>query len=415
MRDQLHSPSESDHRPDHGKSDGIRQKFVYDLRLEGERSNRFYADLPEFCARVVAEIERRAASALGGYSRYVTDVLHETPCSRGEYALELLTVGMVLRLYREVAKRSPVWVIDLARELYRHRRRNSLIKSMADFLRAGLFQIFMRRDLRHTRPDPVAGPQPQSGLATIARVIEWMRATGEFEQESKRLNNWESYWRELPVTAAEEQMAAALALFDWFTPEAEQVLGKYTAGVMTFLRGTHGSRFWREDQIFCGRLPVEYHVGMVAAEVMNKGLRESFQTKRRKVVLVPTCMRGVKADDCRAVVHGLDMRCAACDPECAVNRITRRMRPEGIEVYMVPHASSFSRWLERWQHEPNVGVAAVACMMNILAGGYEMRDRGIASQCVPLDYPGCRKHWAETAIPTAVNEERLVQVVTLGK
>jgi hypothetical protein len=88
------------------------------------------------------------------------------------------------------------------------------------------------------------------------------------------------------------------------------------------------------------------------------------------------------------------------------------MRELGVKVYIVPHASGFSRWLRRWQHEHETGVAAVACLLNILAGGYEMRARGIASQCVPLDYPGCQKHWRRMGIPTAVNEERLVRIVT---
>ena len=79
---------------------------------------------------------------------------------------------------------------------------------------------------------------------------------------------------------------------------------------------------------------------------------------------------------------------------------------------MVPHSSGFSRWLARWQEDPKVGVAAVACMMNILAGGYEMRARRIASQCVPLDYPGCQKHWTRDGVPTSVNEERLVRIVS---
>ena len=57
------------------------------------------------------------------------------------------------------------------------------------------------------------------------------------------------------------------------------------------------------------------------------------------------------------------------------------------------------------------GVTALACILNILPGGYEMRARGIASQCVPLDYPGCRKHWDRAGISTGVNEERLVQIV----
>jgi hypothetical protein len=53
----------------------------------------------------------------------------------------------------------------------------------------------------------------------------------------------------------------------------------------------------------------------------------------------------------------------------------------------------------------------VACLLNILAGGYEMRARRIPSQCVLLDYPGCEKHWRRDAIPTRVNEKRLVRIL----
>ena len=78
---------------------------------------------------------------------------------------------------------------------------------------------------------------------------------------------------------------------------------------------------------------------------------------------------------------------------------------------MVLHSTGFSRWLQRWQREQGYGVTAVACLLNILPGGYEMRARGIASQCVPLDFPGCQKHWDREGIATAVNEARLVRIL----
>jgi hypothetical protein len=40
-----------------------------------------------------------------------------------------------------------------------------------------------------------------------------------------------------------------------------------------------------------------------------------------------------------------------------------------------------------------------------------MRARGIASQCILLDYPGCRKHWRREGIATGLNEDRLVNIV----
>ena len=97
------------------------------------------------------------------------------------------------------------------------------------------------------------------------------------------------------------------------------------------------------------------------------------------------------------------------DPDLERRRWDRKL---GAKVYLVPHSSGFSRWLDRWERERGVGVIAVACMLNILPGGYDMRSRRIASQCLPLDYPGCKKHWDKEGSPTAVNEDRLVRIIT---
>jgi hypothetical protein len=246
----------------------------------------------------------------------------------------------------------------------------------------------------------------------LPRLIEWLHATGEFEQEAMRLHNWRSFLDTLSQDDATHWIETATELFDWFQSEADRALGPYTSGVSDFLTGEYSWRGCREDQIFCGKEPSEYHLSMVAAELMNRGLRAEFERTPRKAVLVPTCLRGAHAGNCRAVVYDDDITCAACDPTCTVNRITQRMRDLGATVYLVPHATGFSRWLERWQGAPEYGIVAVACMLNILPGGYEMRARGIASQCVPLDYPGCQKHWRREGIPTGLNEDRLVQIVT---
>jgi len=352
---------ESAAKPGKASSDKLPRELVYDLRIDEQSSEHFYAEVAAFSERVVAEIERRAGPALDGYSRYVTTSLREAPRSRGEYALELLTVGMAIRLYGRVAASSPGWVIDLARGLFAARRRSPSLKPLADFLRAGLFQLFIRRKLDRPPGESAHHPERPGGeiaCSRLPRLIEWMQATGEFEQEWRRVDNFRSYWSQLPLNDAENWMAVSVALFDWFTSAADDALGRYTAGVIHFLETTYAARFWREDQIFCGRLPVEYHLGMVAAEVMNEGLRENFRSRPRKVVLVPGCMRGARTETCQAVIDGLDIRCRGCDPECAINRITRRMLDQGSEVYIVPHSTGFSRWLERWQNDPTVGVAA---------------------------------------------------------
>ncbi|MGO9436704.1 MAG: DUF116 domain-containing protein [Terracidiphilus sp.] len=381
--------------------------FVYDLRSEEHTSDAFYAELAPFAEEVVAQIEKRAGYLLDGYGRHVREVLSESPRSRGEYALELLSLGMILRKYESAATATPAWTAKLGQALVRVRHRIPLLKPIADKTRALLACFWFAPAIDSPRRPTLSRPP----FDRLTLLIHWLRATGEFEQEALRLSNWRAYFTQLRPSESAYWMGIATVLFDRFEREAAVRFGDYTRGVGPFIAGDYAHRGIREDRLFCGRTQSEYHLNMVAAEIMNLGLREAFERTKQKAVLVPACLRGAKAAACRARLDGVDMTCTACDPACAVNRITQRMRILGAKVYLVAHTKGFSRWLDRWQREPGVGVTAVACLLNILPGGYEMRSRGIASQCVPLDYPGCRKHWSSKGIATSVNEDRLVKIV----
>jgi hypothetical protein len=77
------------------------------------------------------------------------------------------------------------------------------------------------------------------------------------------------------------------------------------------------------------------------------------------------------------------------------------------EVQIIPHASNFSRQLEQWKDQTGVGLIASACVLHLLQGGYEMKKLGIPSQCVFLDYCGCKRHWHEEGISTDLNLNQL--------
>jgi len=378
--------------------------LVYDLRLDGANSDGFYRDAAAFSDRVLVEIELRAGSVIGDYTEHARNTLREADRSRGEYDLDLLILGLVLGRYLGAAESTPAWVVGLATELCSLRREAPWSKRWADLGRGAFNRFLLGRKI---------GCKAEAGalsLDRLWRLIDWLQATGEFEQEIRRLNNWRSFLGTLAEDEAKRWMEVSVSILDWFEQEAAGALGAYTGGVAGFLLTEHARRGMREDEIFCGRPAVDYHLAMVAAEVMNRGLRERFDETRNKVILVPACMRNLDSSTCRARDWGGDTICSGCDPGCTVNRITERMRRLGAEVYLVPHATGFSRWLARWQREPDTGVVAVACLMNILPGGYEMRARRIPSQCVPLDFPGCQKHWRPERLPTKVNEERLVEI-----
>jgi hypothetical protein len=378
--------------------------LVYDLRQTDGSSDGFYEAVSRFSDQLLAEIDLYAEQAIRGYSHYLQTKLSESPRSIGDYEIELLTLGMALKLYAGAAQATPDWAMRWSLKLFRLRRRSERMKPLADFARQWLTRLYL---LPNIGREAAEGSSPDH----LPRLIEWLHATGEFEQEVIRLNNWWSFLQTLPPAEAAHWVELSGSLFDWFRREAERELGAYTEGVPRFLAGEYASRGCREDQIFCGKAAVEYHLNMVAAEIMNRGLRAEFERTPRRVVLVPGCMRGPYETFCQARVAGSDIECAMCSPGCNVNRISRRMRNLGAKIFLVPHAAGFSRYLERWQREPDTAVAAVACMLNILPGGYEMRARGIASQCIPLDFPGCQKHWRNEGIATGMNEDRLVQIV----
>lgn len=382
-------------------------RLVYDLRT-GASSNRFYNQVARFSDRLLTVIDFRAAAIIDDYATYVQSEKREPPRSRGEYAIEFLLLGLLIRRYAGAAENTSAWAVHLARGLYFLRSLSRWIKPSADFLRAGVTRFLLLPKIGR-----LAGSDWQL-LAGLPVLIRWLRATGEFEQEAARLENWRSFLGSLPQQEAHRCVEISTELFDWFQWDAAKELGPYTEGVPRFLAGEHRRRGLREDQISCAKQPVEYHLNMVAAEIMNRGLHDGFARAARRIVLVPGCLRGARASKCKARVKDTDITCAACDPTCNVNRITRRMRQQGIDVFIVPHSTGFSRWLERWQREPECGVTAVACLLNIVPGGLEMRARRIASQCVVLDYPGCKKHWDREGIPTAANEDRLVRIVTVS-
>ena len=378
---------------------------VYDLRDENGSSGVCFERVAGFSRSFLDEAVAQAGELLERYGAVVQTGLREPPRSPGEYAVELLNLGLFSARYSATAEAAPSWAIGAARGLYRLRRLASWIKPVADGLRARLVRTFLL-----PRPAGTQEKQPDS-TRKLARLIAWLRATGEFEEESARLVNWLGFLATQPESTRSGCMETAALLGAWFEREAEAALGGYTRGVAPFLAGEYTRRGCREDQLFCGKEAVHYHLALVTSSLMNQGLREAFERTGERVVLAPGCLRGAFAERCQAHVSGVDIDCAGCSAAGTMNRLTLDLREQGVKVYIVPHSSGFSRWLERWQRTPNVGVTAVACLLNILPGGYEMRARGIPSQCVPLDYPGCARHWAQPAMATSVDLRQLIQTV----
>ncbi len=367
---------------------------TYSLREYNElasHSSAFYEKADAFADQVLLQAE---VAGIEGIARQRSDEVLE------ELVFDLLLLGVLWNSYQKNAVGFPRQLSGIYRSLFQLRKRYPFVKPLIDKLRGWLTFVLVRQ----------ADAVPQGlSLTALEKLLVWLEATCEYRQETKHLRRWQQCF--LQQSKAEENLEKIVEFATWFERESAEKLGSFTQRVDLFLTGAAKNYHWREDAIFCGRKRVEYHLNMVGATIMNRTFRHRFQQAAQKVVLLPLCMNTRQNGGCQAKQETRGWVCGRCTPKCRICQITQIGEKEGFEVLLVPHSSGFTRWLEQWRDQDQCGVVAVACVLNLLAGGYEMKSLCIPAQCVFLDYCGCQKHWRHEGIATDIDEGRLLQIV----
>jgi hypothetical protein len=287
------------------------------------------------------------------------------------------------------------------------RGRHSSLKRCIDAIRGKITATFIVPHLGKCNQDAILNSQ------MFDKLVNWLSATGEFKDEVRRFANWQRFFETITTGEKDGYLTKATDLADWFKGLSKAKLGMFTQQIEQFINNTLSAHKGQEDILFCGKSEIEYHINMIASEIMNQGFRGDFQQTKEKTVLVPGCMRMQPEHLCKAQQQGDNITCTHCTRNCNVSRITALGEDKGFKTFIVPHSSGFTKWLKRFSNQNNNGVVAVACTLNIVAGGYEMRELDIPSQCVLLDYCGCKKHWHETGFPTDVNDEQILRVINV--
>ena len=382
--------------------------ITYSLRDGQARSDQYYRDVAAFTDQVLAEAQGRIQPLVKSFQSYQETLDGKTVPTEAECTLDLLTLGTLWRVYAGDAH----GLAEVPRQaligLSRLRKRGGCLKAGVDLVRGLLFTLFLLSRNGHRSPTPT--------LDHLDRLLNWLAATGDFDQEVKRLRIWHDFLASRRLEEASSDLATAIALAAWFEICSEATLGRYTPHVDQFLTGTHPTYRWREDVIFCGRRRVEYHLNMVGTEILNRVFRQEFVNTARKVVLVPPCMRAQPDDKCKARSTSLGARCAGCTPGCRVHQLTKLGEKHGFGVLILPDdLRVFSADGMSLKTGDRVGVVGISCVLTNTSGGWQTKDLGIPAQGVLLDYCGCRYHWHKEGIPTDINIGQLAHVLGVGR
>ncbi|MBN2342798.1 MAG: DUF116 domain-containing protein [Deltaproteobacteria bacterium] len=359
----------------------------------------YYDDVARLTDRTLTEADRLLPSV----QPFIEFLMHrqiESPRAATQYQLELMMIGVYWRNYRGFANAVSRRTVELCHGLL-SARKEQRYKAFVDELR-GIIHTKTLRKKDENAPF-------QLTLEGLKKLHLWLSATGDFAEESNRIGTWLQYLSTHRASDANQYLRGAQSLAGWFIPNAQEALGDHTKNVNHFKRNVATQYANREDIILCDRSESDYHLIMVGAEVMNRALRTEFEKTQKQIVLLPACMRPVD-HRCKAVGTDADLTCCACHSSCAIGQI-KQQGGKQLDVRVIVHATNFTEILKKWENQKQVGLVASACVLHLFMGGLEMQKLNIPSQCVLLEFSGCKNHWHPTGISTALSTQQLFRVL----
>ena len=379
--------------------------ITYSLKENQKDSDNYYKEIKSFTDEILNEFEGFEAHVILDFISYAKEMDMGEIRSYHEYIFELLMLGVFWRVYGVRAAHLDKNPQKILENLVKERNQNEPAKETIDIIRGMIMKPFLLSENKDT---------PDLTVINFEKLLAYLKAAGDFNQELRRLEVWKGFLETKTPEIASEYLANAFLFADWFEYKSKVVLGQYTANVNEFLAEKYHEHLFQEDLIFCGRKEVEYHLNMVGAEIMNRAFRKKFEKRPRKALILPGCMKFSAEEKCRAQDTNLGLKCTGCSKSCNVNELTKMGDEYGFEVYIVPHESSaFSKSTNKDRDE--LGIIGVACVSNLISGGWKAVSLGIPAKCVLLDYSSCKNHWDEEGFPTSINLDQLMKLLDMEK
>ncbi|MFH0736002.1 MAG: DUF116 domain-containing protein [bacterium] len=379
--------------------------ITYILNLDNSTQNEYYLRIKEFTDELVLSTDKEYKSLLNRYISFLKNSRLENIRSWEEYYYDLLMIGVVWNLYLNHSINLSYINYKIFSGLIKLRNINEAVKKYADLLRGVLATLFLTKS--KCEPEILNIPVKKK----INKLIRWMYSTNEFREEVKRVKLFAEFIDSISEKESSLFLLKIINNSNLFSQKAKNKLGIYTKNVEKFIKNDLKSYKWKEDFIFCGRSEIEYHLSMLGAELMNRAFKTDFNNTTQRAVLLPACMRLKQDGSCKALKKDLNLICTGCADECNINKYRKAGKVLNYKTFVIPHSSNFSNWLKKWAVGQNIGVVGVACPLNLITGGLELKALDIPAQCLLLDYCGCKNHWSKTGIPTNINEEQLKLVL----
>ena len=242
------------------------EKITYFLCESNESSTEFYKKNLNFSKKVLNKLEGNFSNDINDYMNYINKNNMEQLRSKSEYLLEILMIGVFWKEHVNKAISLSKIPRNILIKLSTLREKES-IKKIVDINRGLLEYLFLNRR---------SNDKVKISLENYKKLVNYLKACGDYKEEAKRLEVWISYFFSLNKNKVEKILTSYLEFAKYFEDISQEVLGIYTKNVNLFLKNIDKKYKYREDFLFCSRKEVEYHLNMVGAQIMNEAYRKEF-------------------------------------------------------------------------------------------------------------------------------------------
>lgn len=384
------------------------EDITYSLRKGEKTSDCYYSVIREFADEVSSYIHYEMCDLLESFCSFVSERGYETVRTKEEYGIELLMTGVYLAAYSNQAICLGSVQQRLITAVAAQREKGKLQKHVCDFIK-GKFAVPVLMRTRSAGIVSSAAAEHVYHFEQFIKLVKWLEAAGDYKQEVRRLRHWSDFYAILPKEKRNDWLERIAVLTQWFEKASAEAIGSYTKGVGNYVKAGLTAHRGKEDLLLCSRPTLEYHLNMVGAEIMNKALREAFLKTTEKIIFLPRCMCKRGEEKCCAVKSNKGYICQHCEKTCSVYVLTKQGIEKNFSVYIIPHESDF--YYGKTDENEKAGIIGIACVLNLLSGGFKAIDMGFVPQCVVLDGCGCKNHWHKTGIVTEINHLQLSKII----
>ncbi|MGM0501986.1 MAG: DUF116 domain-containing protein [Bacillota bacterium] len=365
----------------------------------------YYEDINHYSEQLIANLEQESSKIITEYMNFIEEEEIEDLRNREEYLVEFLALGVLANQYLNDVLETSTSSYLVMQKLFDLKNKYNKLEKVMKLLQGWLSTLLLYSEDRENYNYEFINKEDLKSL------IQWLAATGEYEELIKRFKKWQQYFNTKFSVEVTYDLKTALELALWFKEHSKKALGKYTKNVEEFLTKKHHRYVWSENVMFCAKPEIEYHLNMAGIEIINKVLWEEFLAAEEKIILAPICMRNRSAQNCQAQENDLGLQCTHCDRDCNINLISSLGSQGEFKVVLVDQHSNLQSYLEAWENQKQIGLIAISCVLNLLSSSYQLRELNIPAQFIALDYCGCKQYWSKEGVVTDINLDKLLEII----